>query len=116
HKNDIELPLMPIALKTNIKSKYIMVALIDLKGLLYDIDEYFADDFFIIDSSNTVLYSSMNDISIQKTIDYNDDGYIKSDDGYIFTHKMLDNELLYCKLLSKTKLKRQLNKTNSTFK
>ena len=130
-KTDIELHLMPIALKSKSNSPYVMVTLINMNALFTTIDKNFANNIYILDQNQNMLYSSFD--KTDSAIDVSHDGkiyvdnsymssnnnllnYIKTDEGYLFIRHSKDNNLIYRKLLSNAKLKAQLNKANLVFK
>lgn len=116
YQKDISLSLMPVAFKGGSNSRYIMVALIAIEPLFKHADEYFMNNFAVLDKNREILYSSIED-NYFKNIDLdNISQYSKTTDGYFFTKSSSENGLIYCRLLLNSKLKEQLHRTNVLFK
>jgi len=94
--------LMPIAFKNIDKSKFLLVALVDITALSNSIEVNFMDNLFISKDDGEIIYPLNTDVDIKTLLASSNKSVTKTKTGYIFMHKSTDNGLSYIKLLSKT--------------
>lgn len=103
--------LMPIAFKNKDKSRFLLVALVDITSLSNSIEVNFMDNLFISKNNGELLYPLKSDIDIKKLQLSSNKDVIKAKTGYVFSHKSTGNGLTYIKLLSNTYITSQLRET-----
>ncbi len=109
--------LIPVVLKHLTNSDFVLIALIDMKSFLYDLDAKFMKDFFIYDANGTRVYpveaspEEPDWFEIRENVLKNS-GYSKIDNGYLFSYNSNQNFLIYCKYYPDTVIRNQINETN----
>lgn len=110
---------MPVVLKNNKNSAYILIAFIDIKSFSNELKSAFMKDFAIYSSEGQLVYpenSEVNDIIKKETAGKADlPQFTKLHNGYIFTRKSEKNSLLYCKYFPNTAVVQQIRATNRLF-
>lgn len=110
---------MPIALKNNRNSVYILIAFIDIRSFSNDLVTAFMDDFDIYNTDGELIYPEKGraNQAIAREIAGNGDipTFLKLKSGYIFTKKSARNSLIYCKYYPNTAVVQQINETNRLF-
>lgn len=110
---------MPIALKNNRNSVYILIAFIDIKTFSNDLVPAFMEDFDIYSANGELIFPEKDraNPAISGEIAGRDDipAFLKLKNGYIFTKKSARNSLVYCKYYPNTAVVRQINETNRLF-
>lgn len=114
NKNPLSHTLMPLALKGDNNSSFIIVALIDINTLYHSIDK--TDNFYIFNYENELIYplEQNTDFSYENIL--TDAQYEKTKSGYVFSRRSGEDKLIYTTFLSNASLKQQLRKTNTTFR
>jgi len=106
--------LMPIAFKQSNNSKFIMVALINVKVLLESARSGFTEDLYVFTKDGVLLFpESTGQVMFNERL-LNGSGisaYTKMDNGYIFVLEGGLNELEYYKFYSNILVKQQINKS-----
>jgi len=103
--------LMPIAFKDKDKSKFLLVALVDITSLSNSIEVNFMDDLFISKDDGEFIYPLNSEVDIKKLLSSSTKSVTKTKTGYIFMHKSTGNGLAYIKLLSNTYITNKLKET-----
>lgn len=110
---------MPIALKNNRNSNYILIAYIDIRNFSNDLVPAFMDDFNIYSNNGELIYpekDKANEIIFQEIAGKDDaPSFLKLNNGYLFTRKSNRNSLIYCKYYPNTAVVQQILETNRLF-
>jgi len=106
--------LMPMAFKRNQNSAFIMVALINIDTLYASIDNY--DNFYIHNLNNELLYPIEQNINFSPMEIDSSVQYCKTENGYLFSRRSSEGNMIYSTFLPNASLKQQLKKTNSIFR
>lgn len=111
--------LMPIVLKHNTSSEFILITLIDINQFSDNLDAEFIKDFLIFDIDGARIYpeefsvGELDEDYIRSVSAENPSSkYIKVENGYLFTYKSPRNSLIYCKFYPDTVIRNQINETN----
>jgi AraC-like DNA-binding protein len=107
--------LMPIAFKNKENSKFILVALINVRALAHSIENNFMDNLYILKDNENIIYPSTANVEVKKLISENHKNFSKTKTEYIFIQKSESNGFIYLKLLSNTFVTNQLGKTYLIF-
>lgn len=113
-KNPLSHTLMPLALKGDNNSSFIIVALIDVNTLYHSIDK--KDNFYIFNYENELIYPLEQDTDFSNENIFIDAQYKKTNNGYLFSRRSGEDKLIYTTFLSNAALKQQLRKTNTIFR
>jgi len=110
---------MPIALKNNRNSNYILIAFIDIKNFSNDLVPAFMEDFDIYSNNGELIYpekGQANRVISEEMVSKDDmPQFIKLNNGYIFTRKSVRNSLVYCKYYPNTAVVQQIHEANRLF-
>lgn len=113
-KTPLNHTLMPLALKGDNNSSFILVSLIDVDALYHSIDKN--DNFYIFNDENELIYP------LDQSADFSDENvfinaqYQKTKNGYLFSRRSTEDKLIYVTFLSNATLKQQLGQTNTMFR
>jgi len=114
YENPINHMLMPLALKRESNSNFIIIALIDVISLYHSIDK--TDNFNIYNLEKELVYPLKQDINFSNKDINSKKQYKKTNNGYLFSRQSNEDNLIYTTFLPNTALKEQLRKTNSIFR
>jgi len=110
---------MPIALKNNRNSVYILIAFIDIRNFSNDLVPAFMDDFDIYNTNGELIFPDKDQANpaISEVIAGKGEApsFLKLKNGYIFTKRSARNSLVYCKYYPNTAVVQQINETNRLF-
>lgn len=115
-KNGKSQLLLPIALKNMSNSRFLTVALIDMKGLINSIDKYDVNSLYIYSRNRELIYPLECDIDTAIKDFEVIPPFSKMKNGYLFSRNSKDKDLVYYTFLSSSTLNKQLNNTNLIFR
>lgn len=111
--------LLPIVLKNNKNSDYILIAYIDIRGFIENMAPASTEGLEIFNNSGELIFPEKEIVDIDSemvkkiTGEIDFPNYIKSQNGYIFVRKSPVNSLIYCKYYPNTVVVQQISETNS---
>jgi AraC-type DNA-binding domain-containing proteins len=110
---------LPIVLKNNKNSNYILIAYLDIKNFSNDLVPAFMEGFDIYGYNKELIYPEKDKANkdIANAIAGKGDipEFIKLKNGYIFTRKSPANSLIYCKYYPNTAVVQQIVESNRLF-